>query len=46
MRDFEIPPAAAAIDNDDGGGTTAELKPSGEKQTKKGLNLSGLSFSR
>ena len=55
-RDLETPPpTAAAIDGEgekreaeEGGGAPppAELKLSGEKQTKKGVNLRGLSFSR
>ena len=47
-RDLETPPPTASVDKEDvdGGRAAAELKLSGEKQIKKGVNLRGLSFSR
>lgn len=44
-RDLETPPPIAE-EEEEGGRAAAELKLSGEKQTKKGVNLRGLSFSR
>ena len=44
--DLETPPPTATVDEEEEGGRATELKLFGEKQTKKGVNLRGLSFSR